>query len=71
MNTGEALRQKRLSKNISLRRLASMSGVATSTIYRIENNESKPNKSTTKAIEAALDVQEDTTCQTIMHTENQ
>lgn len=70
MNTGEALREKRLSKNISLRKLAKISGVSPCTIYRIERNISTPHKTTAKALENALDA-EDAECQTITDTENQ
>lgn len=71
MNTGEALRQKRLSKNISIRKLAKASGVTTATIYRIEKNISKPHKVTMNALDAVLNNQEDEACQTTDATENQ
>lgn len=71
MNTGDTIRQKRLSKKISLRRLADISGVAPSTIYRIERNIGRPHKSTAKALESALDEQKEEACQTTQPTEDQ
>lgn len=65
MNNGEALRQKRLSKNISFRKLASISGVAPGTIYRIEKNLSKPHEATKRALENAI---ENAPCQTTTST---
>lgn len=55
MSTGEKIHNKRLEKKLSFRRLAKESGVSISTVYRVENELSRPNMATLKAIALALE----------------
>ena len=55
MSTGEKIHNKRLEKKLSFRRLAKESGVSISTVYRVENELSRPNRATLKAIALALE----------------
>lgn len=55
MTTGEIVRKKRLEKKLSLRKLANKSGVALTTIYRLENNEMHHHKTTLLALADVLE----------------
>lgn len=56
---GNQIREKRLNKNISLRKLSGKTGIAVSTIYRIENGTNKPHNSTLRIINDALEENKD------------
>lgn len=55
MSAGEKIHNKRLEKRLSFQRLAKESGVSISTIYRVENEISRPNMTTLKAIAEVLE----------------
>lgn len=52
---GTQIHEKRLKKKISLRKLSKQTGIAVSTIYRIENGTTNPHKSTLKVINDTLE----------------
>lgn len=52
---GEQIHEKRLNKKLSLRKLSGKTGIAVSTIFRIEKGVSNPNSSTLKVINDVLD----------------
>lgn len=55
---GEEVRTKRLQKKVSLRKLAAKTGLATSTIYRVEKGSVSPHSTTVKAINEALETED-------------
>lgn len=61
----ESIKEKRIKKGISMRQLSSKTGVAVSTIYRIEKGLCKPNRSTATILEHEL---EEAKCQTTENT---
>jgi transcriptional regulator with XRE-family HTH domain len=52
--TGEALRELRLSKGISVRKAAAMAGVNPSTIQRVEGGDNSPSLETILKIQSAI-----------------
>lgn len=53
--TGKAIRRARQRKSLSIEGLAFLAGVGTSTIYRIENGEVEPRRSTLAVINQAIE----------------
>ena len=54
MTIGEIIREKRLSEQISCRRLAAETGLSLSTIFRLENGVMNHHKTTLKLVANAL-----------------
>jgi len=55
MSVANNVHNKRIEKHLSMRKLSEKTGVAFSTIYRLENGLNRPTFSTLKLISQALD----------------